>query len=328
VARSNSVISVSIIGDAKKLIGALNDANVATGGLIKSALKVAGGALLAGKAVDAVFDIAKDSLENADRFADALDRVARLTTPQFASSLHDVAFSMTDFGLSAPEVAELAASFAAFATAAKVTEPAIETMLPSLLKVAAAVSAQTGKSVAEVVEDIGRAATGSKKVIADYGIVIDKALNPEQQLISILSQLQERFPLVTDATNDFAGAQDELNAKWENFKTKLGEALEGPLKGVLDFFNNVLDDIPETAKGFEDLGGNIIQFAKNVLGPLGNVRDVLEAIVNLLGQKNSSGGSPGSSPNLHSRNPGGRPFSDAAIAAAIARDRERNGLGR
>jgi methyl-accepting chemotaxis protein len=322
VARSNSVISVSIIGDAKKLIGALNDANVATGGLIKSALKVAGGALLAGKAVDAVFDIAKDSLENADRFADALDRVARLTTPQFASSLHDVAFSMTDFGLSAPEVAELAASFAAFATAAKVTEPAIETMPSSLLKVAAAVSAQTGKSVAEVVEDIGRAATGSKKVIADYGIVIDKALNPEQQLISILSQLQERFPKVTDATNDFAGAQGELNAKWINFKTKLGEALEGPLKDVLDVFNNILDDIPQMIEDLSNLAAAFENMGRTALAPLGNIRDALEGILNLAGQIPRSAGGGDFKP----WKTGGR--SDADIAAAIARDRERNGLGR
>ena len=40
MARANSVINVSIIGDAKKLIGAVGDADKATGGLIKSAAKV------------------------------------------------------------------------------------------------------------------------------------------------------------------------------------------------------------------------------------------------------------------------------------------------
>jgi hypothetical protein len=196
------------------------------------------------------------------------------------------------------------------------------------VKIAQAVAATTGKTVDEVLDDIGKAAQGNKKSVIDLGIVIDKTLNPDQQITSILDQLKKKFPDVITATDDLKGSQETLNAKWTNFTTLLGEALEGPLKDLLDVFSNILEDIPETAKGFADLGGNIVQFAKNVLGPLGNVRDALEGILNLLNRANSSGGNPGAIVNLHSRNPGGSGFSDAQIAAAQQRDRERNGLGR
>jgi hypothetical protein len=327
VARGDSVIRVSIIGDAKKLVGAVNDADKATGGLLKSTAKVVGGSLIAFKAVDAVFDTISGGLDNADTLADAVTRIEGATSPAFAARIHDIAFDFTDIGLSAPEFATLAAKFADFAKSAQISEPLVESITPDIVAIAQAVAATTGKTVDEVIDDIGKAAAGNQKPLRDLGIVIDTSLNPDDQILSILDQLKKKFPDVQKATDDLKGSQDELNAKWDNFTTKLGEALEGPLKGLLDVFSNILDDIPETAKGFEDLGGNIVQFAKNVLGPLGNVRDALEGILNLLNRANSSGGSPGATVNLHSRNPGGSGFSDAEIAAAQKRNRERNGLG-
>jgi hypothetical protein len=295
---------------------------------LKSTAKVVGGSLIAFKAVDAVFDTVAGGLDNADKLADAVTRIEGATSPAFAARIHDIAFDFTNIGLSAPEFADLAARFADFAKAARVSEPLIESITPDIVKIAQAVAATTGKTVDEVLDDIGKAAQGNKRSVIDLGIVIDKTLNPDEQITSILDQLKKKFPDVITATDDLKGSQDELNAKWDNFTTKLGEALEGPLKGLLDVFSNILDDIPETAKGFADLGGNIVQFAKNVLGPLGNVRDALEGILNLLNRANSSGGNPGAIVNLHSRNPGGSGFSDAQIAAAQQRDRERNGLGR
>jgi hypothetical protein len=321
VARGDSIIRVSIIGDAKKLVGALGDADKATGGLIKTGAAFLGGAFLASKAVDTAFGIEKDALDNADRLSDALDRISGATTPAFADRIHSISFDMTDIGLSAPQFAELAAHFADFAKAAGVSEPLIENITPDLVTIAKAVAATTGKTVDEVIDDIGKASSGNRKSVADLGIVIDKTLNPDQQILSIMEQLKAKFPDVAKATDDLAGSQDELNAKWENFKTKLGEATEGPLKDVLDIFSNILDDIPQLITDLSNFGKAFETLGRTALAPLGNIRDALEGIIGLLDQ--TRGGTSGATFHVNTTK-----ITDSAIAAANQRDRERNGLGR
>ncbi len=315
MARGDSVIRVSIIGDARKLVGALGEADAATGGLLKSAAKVFVGARVVAKG----FDVIEGSLAKADDFNDAFDVLAGTIGKIDADKVKDVAFSMSDIGLSADEVGLLASHFASFATAAGVAAPTISALTPELLDIASAVSAQTGKTLDEIVGDIGKAAQGSQKPVSEYGVLIDKALNPDEQLRSILDQLQAKFGTAKTAADDFAGSQDTLAAKWDNVMIKIGDGLDGPLKGVLDFINDEIDAIPGAIQGWQNLGAAIEAFGRTALGPLGNVRDALAGIIELLDQSKSG------TATFHVNT---TRITDSAIAAANTRDRERNGLGR
>ncbi len=325
MARGDSIIRVSIIGDAQKLVGALGKADVATGGLLKSAAKIGG----AGIAIDKAFDFVGDSLAKADDFNDAFGVLEKTIGKVDAGKVKSLAFSMTDIGLSADEVGTLAVAFANFATAARVSTPAIAELTPEILDIAAAIHAQSpDKPLDQIVEDIGKAAGGSKKPVADLGVVIDKALNPDEQLRSILDQLQAKYGSARDAANDFAGSQDSVNAKWDNFTIKIGAALDGPLKGVLDWINDEIDAIPSAIEGFNMLEKAMYDAARTALAPFAALRDILADVVGLLDQSNTKsfgahgiGVGPAKQHALQLQ-------SDAATAAAVARDRERNGLGR
>jgi uncharacterized phage infection (PIP) family protein YhgE len=322
VARANSVINVSIIGDAKKLIGAVGDADKATGGLIKSAAKVG----IAAGVIDKVFEVIGDSLGKADDFNDAFAVLARTIGKTDAQKIKDMAFDFSNIGLSADEVGTLATQFANLAQSSGIAAPTISALTPDILDIAAAIHAQSpDKTLDEIVSDIGKAAAGSQKPVRDLGVVIDKSLNPDEQLRSILDQLKKKYGDANTAAGDFAGAQDTVTAKFDNFKIKLGEVLDGPLKGVLDVFNNILDDIPQLDKDLRNLGGAFETLGRTALAPLGNIRDALEGILNLLGQV-SSGANTGQSSGLRGRQPGAR-MTDREINAAYVRERERNGLG-
>jgi len=320
VSKGDSVINVTIKGDAKDLNAALGSAEKKAGGFasnIGTAAKAAGGILIAGAAVGTAFEFVSGALEKSDAFGDSMDRLAGTIGQVDAQKIKDIAFNMSDIGLSADEVATLAASFADLATAAGVSAPAIANATPDMLKIAAAVAATTGKTIDEVVTDIGKAANGAQKPVSDLGVVVDSTLNPDEQLTSILEQLKAKFPDVAAATGDLAGKQDALNAKWDNFTIKVGDALDGPLQGVLDFMLTIVDrDIPNMMRGFDELGANITGFGRTVLGPLGNVRDVLGGIGDLIANINRI--------DITHLGQGGH--SDGEAADTIRRFRERNGL--
>jgi len=312
VARGDSIIRVSIIGDASKLLGAVKDADKATGGLLKSAGKVVVGGLLAGKAIDTVFDIANDSLAKADDFNDHLDTLSKLTTPEFARRLHDTAFGMADIGLSAGDVAAAATAFASFATSAGASKPAIEAAIPGLLDVAEAIHAKTGKTVAEVIDDIGKGVAGSAKGLKDYGISVDTALNPDERILSILSQAKTLFGDAKSAADDLHGTQDKINANVDNFKIKLGEALEGPLNDIAKAGLEILDELKDWPGAIGQIGD---AFGK-LLSPLARIRDIVQDVFDLEAHTQQFVVSPGRTP----RN------SDIATRQAVDRDRARNGL--
>lgn len=315
--RARSIIEVAVLADVKNLDKTLTQVDKKIGTIGKVGAGVVGGFVALG-AIDKAFDFVGGALEKADTFNDSFDTLARQITPEFADRVKAIAFDFSDIGLSADEVGTLASNFANLATAAGASAPQIATLTPQLLDVAAAISAKTGKSIDEVVTDIGKAAQGSQKPVADLGIVVDETLNPDQQLLSILSQASTLYGTAKDATDDFAGSQDTVNAKWDNFTIKVGEALDGPLKALLDFINDEIDAIPHAIEGWQMLGGVIEQFGRNVLGPLGNVRDVLGGIIDLFGQVTRSAR-------------GSLDFFDdnfeRQVTDALRRNRSRNGIG-
>lgn len=315
--RARSIIEVAILADVKNLDKTLTQIDKKIGTIGKVGAGVVGGFVALG-AIDKGFEFVSSSLEKADAFSDAFDTLSRQITPEFADRVKDIAFDFSDIGLSADEVGALAANFANLATAAGASAPAIADMTPKLLDVAAAIAAKTGKTVDEVVTDLGKAAQGSQKPVADLGIVVDDTLNPDALLLSILEQAETLYGTAGDAAADYAGKQEALNAKWDNFSIKVGAALEGPLSGMLDFFITIIDrDIPRMMEGFEDLGKGIEDFARFALGPLGNLRDALGGILDLLGNVgNAIGG-------------GGGDFFDSdferRVNNALQRNRARNG---
>jgi hypothetical protein len=271
---ASSVIRVSIIGDTKALDASLTKAQSS----VKTAALGIGGAFLAAGAISKGFDIAGDALAKADDFADSLDRISGTVSPGFAKRIEDVAFDMTNVGLSADEVGTLAANWADLATAAGVSESAITTVTPDLLQLAAAIAATTGKTVDEVIADIGAAARGNQKSVNDYGIVIDKSMNPDARVLDILAQLTAKFPDATSALNDFAGSQDKIQSKWDNMMIKLGEALEGPMQGFADIVSEILDELADWPGAIADIVGAFEGFFKKVASPLATIADIINDI--------------------------------------------------
>lgn len=310
MARGKSVIDVLIIGDAKKLVGAFGDADKATGGLVTSTAKVVGGALLAGKAIDTVFDIGQNALDKADDFNDKLDTLSNLTTPEFAQHIHDVAFSMSELGLSAPEVADAAAAIAAFGKTAGVSEPLIETLTPKLLDVAQAISLKTGKTLDVVIDAIGKAAAGNQKPLRDLGIIVDSTLSPDETITSILAQAVTLYGDAKTAADDLHGTQEKVNAKVDNFLTKLGEALDGPLNGIASIGLEILDELADWPGAIQD-----------ILSPLARARDIFGDILGTVGRIASF--------NINDIFGGGsRPLSESEVRRANQLSLERNSQGR
>lgn len=275
MARGRSVIEVAIIGDVKNLQRAFGEANTATGGLVGSLAR----GFVGLQVIDKTFDAIGGALDNADELGDALSRISTATSPETAKLLEDMAFSMSNIGLAAPEVATMAANFADLATAAGIAEPTIAGLTPKVIEIARGIAATTGKTIDEVITDIGKAAQGQQKPVSEYGVLIDKALNPDAQILSILEQLEQRYPGAAEAAQGFADKQDILNAKWDNFMTKVGQGLEGPLSGVLDFFTTIIDrDIPNMMDQLGDLGDAFVTFGETVLTPLATINDVLGGI--------------------------------------------------
>lgn len=275
MARGKSVIDVLIIGDAKKLQGAFKDADAATGGLLKTAAKIGGATAI----VSAGVDFVGDALKKVDNFEDGFDRLAGNIGEIDAQKVKDIAFDLSNIGLSADEVGTLAANFSAFASAAQVSAPAIAALTPKLLDVAVAVSAKTGKTLDEVITDIGKAVQGQQRPVSEYGLVIDKALNPDDQLRSILDQLKTKFGDAKDAIGDVAGAQDILTAKWDNFGVRVGENLEGPIHDLqLGLIFLADDTLPKVGAGFDTLGDKIGVWGKDALNPIALVTDAIGGI--------------------------------------------------
>jgi hypothetical protein len=341
VASSKSVIQVSIIGDAKKLIGAVGEADKATGGLVKSGAKVLAG----GIAVKKGFDLIGDSLQEADRRGDAIQRLQR-AIGDLNKPLVEASDNFAHIGASSQDILELEAAYADFATSAGIAAPDIAANAEELAKTALALAQVHDEDPSAILDAIGRAAGGATKSLKPYGVDVSeaavvqralaetgkdnaKALTDQEKAAARVSLILEAFkPIVDDVTTgtaDLAQKQDELGAKFETTMGKIGAGVEGPLSDVLDFINDEIDAIPGAIEGWNMLGDAIVSAAQNALAPLARLNDLLNEIsfnlnhINIVGDKFQT--SPGRAP----RNGG---LSDAQIAAAQKRDRERNGLGR
>jgi len=322
VARGDSIIRVSIIGDAKKLVGSLKEADKATGGLLKSSAVGIGGTLLALGAVREGFDFLNDSTKEADRLGDALTRLRIQLGPNFTDQLSKTAEGFVDIGASKQDILELEANFADLGTTIGLTNDDIAATAPNVAAVATAISLLEDVDPSAVIEQIGRAANGSAKAALALGVSLVDTKDPAVQLANILDQLKPKLDSVTTGSKDLEQQQRTLDAQVETLQANLGGPLSDALAEVLGWINNIVADIPQLITDFQNFFGVIGQG----LSPLARMVDILGQVADGLTHLDSS-------PTFHvstgrtPRSGSGTPTADRQISAAVQRERERNGLG-
>lgn len=278
MATGRSVIRVDIIGDAKKLTRTLGEVDRGLGGLLKGAAV----GFVAFQAVDKAFEAVDSILDNTDRAGDALARISTLIDQSDTAKLQDMAGSFADIGVSAPDFLEIVAGFSEFATASGKVDPAqIADMAAGVATFAGALGRLKDVDPATLGDDIANFITGARGAAAaakELALPFDSALTPAERYAQLMERLPGLLGQVTGANAGLDDKQATLNAKWETFATQIGPGVEQTLGAVLDVFINIANDIPRTVKGFQDLFGAIEGGARAVLGPLGNVLDLLRSI--------------------------------------------------
>lgn len=296
MARGDSSIRVNIIGDAKSLQGAAKDSEKAVGGIGKAA-KLAGGLIAGAFAVDAVFDFAQTALAESDRIGDATTRL-EAQLGDLSGPLIEAAGNMERLGGSRQDVLELEARFTDLATAAGMTADEIARNASGASEAALALSLLGigGGEAATVLDLIGKAVGGADKPLKELGITLtdtevearamadtgkDNAdALTDQELAAaryelIMEKLAPRITSVTDGTADLEQKQKELEARFETFTGKVGEAVEGPLTDLLGVVIALADNIPRVS----DALGTARENVKSLTGPAKVLADVLEAIL-------------------------------------------------
>lgn len=278
---AKTVISVAIIGNAKALIGAVTSADRSMGGLLKTAAK----GFVAFKAVDATFDFLQDSSNEADRLGDAMQRLNRQIGPEFIGRITEGADSFVKIGASTQDILELSAVFADFGKAVGVSENTLAVFAQQAAGTATAMALidDNGRDASAIMDLITKAAGGSIKAAKELGVSLIDTKDANAQLNNVLQQLNPILQQAQTGTGDLEQKQAEMQARIETLQAKIGEQLNPVLLNMLTIITDGIDDIDGAIWGFQQLGKVIEDFGRSVLGPLGNVRDVLESIVNLFG---------------------------------------------
>lgn len=295
----NSAIKVAILGDAKGLQKELATSERGIKGFATSGKALVGGIVAAGAGA-AVLDFAQTALGEADRLADAGQRLQLTLGDDLAGELQKSADKMSDLGLSAQDVLELEAAFADTATALGAANPAIASFADDAAATAAAVSLLGDQSPDEVIDLIGKAAGGSEKALRALGINVTDAEIAARAMADtgkrtadaltdadlaaagyalVLEALQPKLDAVANSSGDVEQAQAALEAKFETLTGKIGAGLEGPLNDLLQWMLNGIE-------GWEMLADAVPGFMdelRKLETPLGNVADLLADIVGLAG---------------------------------------------
>lgn len=298
---SNTAINVAIKGDSKDLRRAAGESNRAIQGIGNTA-KIAGGIIAGAFAVDAVVDFAQSALSETDRVGDATSRL-REQLGDLSEPLIDASERFHDLGLSRGDMLELQARIADIGTAAGIADKKLAPMATSVAEAAGALSLITDMDAATVVDLIGKAAGGADKPLKDLGINLSdaevaaramedtgkknaKALTDGElaaaRMELILEKLAPRVEGVTGAEADLETQQRTLQAKFETFTGKVGEALEGPLTDLLTWALAMADALGESVDQFGAFRRRLDQLE----GPTRDYVELLRQIFDLFGKIN------------------------------------------
>lgn len=301
MARADSTVRVNIIGDAKSLEKAADKAEASVGGLGKLAGGLALGAGFA-LAADKALEFGATALGEADRVGDATARL-EAQLGKLAAPLEANATQFERLGQSRGDLLDLEAAVADFGAAAGLSA---DQTAPLAVNVSEAASALAligvgGGDAATIVDLIGKAAKGGEKPLSELGIsltdaeVATRAMKdtgkglPEQlsatelaaaRYALILEKLKPRIDDITGGEADLEQKQLELQAKFETFTGRVGEAIQGPLTEFLTFLVDATGSTEGLRLGLEKLAGMF----KTLLGPLGNAIDGLETFIKLAAQ--------------------------------------------
>lgn len=286
MARADSTIRVSIIGDVKNLTRAMGRADNATASLLRGTLAVGAGFI----GVQKGFDFLQDATQEADRLGDAMGRLSTQLSSGTAEMLKRTADNFTRIGASSQDILEAEAIFADWATTAGIADSSIAGLAESVAATATALTLtdDQGRDTNAMLDLMNKAAGGSAKAAKELGVTITEGLSPMDQMRSILSQLAPKLVEATTGTQDLESKQRELQARTEELSAKLGEQLAPALASVLTIITDGLDDIDGAIWGFQQLGNVIDSFARGAVGHLQGVADVLGHINSLL-RSTSSG---------------------------------------
>ena len=283
MASASSVIRVSIIGDAKKLTGALSQADKATGGLLASTAKLAAGAIAIERVGTVAADFIGDSIQEFDRLGDATFNL-QTQIGDLAGPLIETADQFTRIGASKQDIIEMEARFADLATATGLTNTEIAIFADEAAATAAAMALLSDKDPSETLDLISKAAGGSAKAAKELGVSLLSGVDPATQLANILQQLKPKLDAATTGTMDLEQQQKAMEARIETLQAQFGEALNPVL---LDFWEGLtlaadaMGGIPEDLKQIEDA-------ARTLLAPLGNLNDLLGGIGDFFNQNHST----------------------------------------
>jgi hypothetical protein len=294
---------VGIRGDTKHLQGSLKTAERDVKGFTGKVGTLATGLLTLG-AIKVGVDFLGGAAAEADRVADATTRLNAQLGP-LAADLIDVSDEFHEIGLSVPDFQTLAANFADIATGLGISDPLIAAFADDAVRTAGAIALIKDLDPEDVIRLLGQAAGGSARAMRTLGVNVTDAEAAERALLDTGKKnvkaltdgeiaaarmaliLEELAPVVDDVTTaeaDLETRQKTLGAKWETFTSRVGQAVEGPLADLVQWFIDMTNAIPGAIKGFEMLDDRVRDLqlqAAEALKPLGDLWQQMMDLRNL-----------------------------------------------
>lgn len=310
MARADSSVRVAITGDAKGFQRAAKDANKATSGIGTTAQKA--GTLIAGAfAVKGILDFTQTALNEADRLGDATGRLEE-QLGDLSKPLIDASGGFEDLGQSQQDILELEARFADMGTAAGIADEKLAPMAQTAAEAAAALAlVDPNRDAATILEDIGKAAGGADKPLKNLGISITdaevearalhdtgkksaEALTDNELAAAraqlIMEKLAPKVAAVTDSEADLERQQLTLQAKFETFTGKVGDAVDGPLTDLLTVMLDIGEQAGDSAADIKSASAVITSSLNSIKGPARTIIDLFRQIVDLAALVNPAAG--------------------------------------
>jgi len=271
---AGNVVRATLIADSRQFQSGFKKAEKATSGFDKAIDKTAGLAkgLLAGAAAAAVVAFAKDSIRafsDLEQSTGSVESVFGTAADNITSKARGAA---QQFGLSMSEFQNSASTLGAqlkTTLGLSMDEAADKTI--DLTEKAADMAATFGGTTAEAISAISSLLRGERDPIERYGVAMNDAaieahalemglagtnaeLTPQMESAAALDLLMQQTADSTgqfaDESETLAGKQQRLNARLENTKALVGQALAPAMSGALDITGSLADVVDELAINF------------------------------------------------------------------------------
>lgn len=320
-------ILVRVRGDAAGLSSAMAEGDAATGRFTSGNIAKVGGVVAGAFATAGIIEFGATAFAESERVSDAVGRLTgTIQDDALVQGLQDRADDFEEFGQSKQDMLELQAIFADIASSLGLTGEPLATFTAKGAEAAALLATLNGGDAADWVDKIAKAAMLGEDDLAALGIHLTTAEVEARALADngkdsvdmltdaelaaagydlVLERLNPKLDAAGELTGDLTDRQAELNAKWETFTGEVGEFLEGPAEGLLDWMISgkegwelFADALPEDK--LRAVFGLLVKIADlNPLGPdFGGIADQLNQGAASGGSGNKSGGAAAKSSNV------------------------------